>query len=85
MEETIVSPKAKVQFTDVIVGNAWTHTDAKGRVYINITISQDFEGKLVLVAGSALTLKAHTKRTGINPNTGKEYRDSDYMLTYEPA
>lgn len=85
MENTLtVLPKAK-QFTDTIVGNGWKHTDKNGREYINITINGNLDKKIVLAAGSALTLKSHTKRTGTNPKTGKEFKDADYFLTVELA
>ena len=86
MAKIAVASKAK-QFTDIIVGNAWLNTDKNGRKYINASINESFGDELVLVAGSAFTLKERTtpKRSGINPKTGKEFRDADYMITVEAA
>ena len=84
MTERFVAPRVRKEFTDEIIGNAWVHTDVNGKEYLNLEIGSKVEGKIVLVAGSALKLvKGKPKRTTINPETGKVYQDADFMIVMD--
>jgi uncharacterized protein (DUF736 family) len=73
--------ESKLEF----IGKAWKNTSRGGKEFIKITLNNKLEDSYTIGAGAVLMLFNNEKRTGINPNTSKEYRDADYSLAIELA